>query len=134
MFALGFAHHNVFSHSQLHGKCEGGTDQNGSDEGTWIGLGAPVVAAGEVRSGKRALVTGIRHWSTATYTRVAIDLGDNVTYEAARVPNPDRIYFDLHGARLAQELQREPHRSAKDHPCPHVPTQQPLHRPRHEYQ
>jgi N-acetylmuramoyl-L-alanine amidase len=35
---------------------------------------------------------------------VAIDLGDNVTYEAARVPNPDRIYFDLHGARLAQEL------------------------------
>jgi len=58
----------------------------------------------EVRSGKRALVTGIRHWSTATYTRVAIDLGDNVTYEAARVPNPDRIYFDLHGAKLAQEL------------------------------
>jgi N-acetylmuramoyl-L-alanine amidase len=56
------------------------------------------------RSGNKALVTGIRHWSTATYTRVAIDLGDNVTYEAARVPNPDRIYFDLHGTRLAQEL------------------------------
>ena len=56
------------------------------------------------RSGKKALVTGIRHWSTATYTRVAIDLGDGVTYEAARVPNPDRIFFDLHGTRLAQEL------------------------------
>jgi N-acetylmuramoyl-L-alanine amidase len=55
-------------------------------------------------SSKRALVTGIRHWSTATYTRVAIDLGDSVTYEAARVPNPDRIYFDLHGTRLAPEL------------------------------
>jgi N-acetylmuramoyl-L-alanine amidase len=55
-------------------------------------------------SGKKAIVTGIRHWSTATYTRVAIDLGDNVTYEAARVPNPDRIYFDLHGTRLAPEL------------------------------
>jgi N-acetylmuramoyl-L-alanine amidase len=53
---------------------------------------------------KKALVTGIRHWSTATYTRVAIDLGDEVTYEAARVPNPDRIFFDLHGTRLAQEL------------------------------
>jgi N-acetylmuramoyl-L-alanine amidase len=61
-------------------------------------------ANGAKRNGKRALVTGIRHWSTATYTRVAIDLGDNVTYEAARVPNPDRIYFDLHGAKLAQEL------------------------------
>jgi N-acetylmuramoyl-L-alanine amidase len=63
-----------------------------------------LVASGGMRSGKRALVTGIRHWSTATYTRVAIDLGDNVTYEAARVPNPDRIYFDLHGTKLAQEL------------------------------
>ena len=67
--------------------------------------GAPGGAAGvETRNGKPALVTGIRHWSTATYTRVAIDLGDNVTYEAARVPNPDRIYFDLHGTRLAPEL------------------------------
>jgi N-acetylmuramoyl-L-alanine amidase len=65
----------------------------------------PDSLAGDVApSGKPALVTGIRHWSTATYTRVAIDLGDNVTYEAARVPNPDRIYFDLHGTRLAPEL------------------------------
>ncbi len=51
-----------------------------------------------------ALVSGIRHWSTSTYTRVAIDLGDEVTFEAARVPNPDRIYFDLHGAKLEAEL------------------------------
>jgi len=56
------------------------------------------------RNGKRALVTGIRHWSTANYTRVAIDLGEGVTYQAARVPNPDRIYFDLHGTRLSPEL------------------------------
>jgi N-acetylmuramoyl-L-alanine amidase len=65
---------------------------------------ADVDANGAKRVGKRALVTGIRHWSTATYTRVAIDLGDGVTYEAARVPDPDRIFFDLHGTRLAQEL------------------------------
>jgi N-acetylmuramoyl-L-alanine amidase len=56
------------------------------------------------RSSGRALVTGVRHWSTPTYTRVAIDLGDSVTYEAARVPHPDRIYFDLHGSRLAAAL------------------------------
>jgi N-acetylmuramoyl-L-alanine amidase len=59
---------------------------------------------GAKRAGGLAKVTGIRHWSTPNYTRVAIDLGDDVTYEAARVPNPDRIYFDLHGTRLAQEL------------------------------
>jgi len=52
----------------------------------------------------RALVTGIRHWSTSTYTRVAIDLGNQVEFEAARVKDPDRIYFDLHNARLSPEL------------------------------
>ncbi len=51
-----------------------------------------------------ALVSGIRHWSTSSYTRVAIDLGGEVTFEAARVAHPDRLYFDLHGARLAPEL------------------------------
>ncbi|MBS1821576.1 MAG: N-acetylmuramoyl-L-alanine amidase [Acidobacteria bacterium] len=67
----------------------------------------PVAHIAKTASGKRtglAQVTGIRHWSTPNYTRVAIDLGDDVTYEAARVPNPDRIYFDLHGTRLAQAL------------------------------
>ncbi len=63
-----------------------------------------VAKASTRRGGELAQVTGIRHWSTPDYTRVAIDLGDDVTYEAARVPNPDRIYFDLHGTRLAQEL------------------------------
>jgi N-acetylmuramoyl-L-alanine amidase len=56
------------------------------------------------RRGKLPLVTGIRHWSTPVYTRVAIDLQDEVQYEAVRVPNPDRIFFDLHGAKLSPEL------------------------------
>ena len=51
-----------------------------------------------------AVVTGIRHWSTSTYTRVAIDLGGEVEFKAARVENPDRIFFDLHGAKLAAGL------------------------------
>ena len=51
-----------------------------------------------------AMVTGIRHWSTATYTRVAIDLGGEVEFQAARVEHPDRIFFDLHGAKLAPGL------------------------------
>ena len=52
----------------------------------------------------RVLVTGIRHWSTPDYTRVAIDLEDEVKYEAGRVPHPDRIFFDLQNAKLASEL------------------------------
>lgn len=56
------------------------------------------------RRGRLPLVTGIRHWSTPVYTRVAIDLQDEVQYEAVRVPNPDRIFFDLHETRLSPEL------------------------------
>ena len=50
------------------------------------------------------LLTNIRHWSTGDYTRVAIDLEQEVKYEAGRVPHPDRIFFDLHGAKLAAGL------------------------------
>ncbi len=49
-------------------------------------------------------MSGIRHWSTPVYTRIAIDLQDQVAYQAARVPGPDRIYFDLYGARLDPAL------------------------------
>jgi N-acetylmuramoyl-L-alanine amidase len=51
-----------------------------------------------------AIISGIRHWSTSTSTRVAIDLGSQVEFEAARVQNPDRIYFDLHNAHLSADL------------------------------
>jgi N-acetylmuramoyl-L-alanine amidase len=67
----------------------------------------PVLA--EKIVGPAAVVTGIRHWSTASYTRVAIDLdvqggNDAVRYEAARVENPDRIFFDLHHAKVSAQL------------------------------
>jgi N-acetylmuramoyl-L-alanine amidase len=64
------------------------------------------VAADEAKA--MPVVTGIRHWSTPTYTRVAIDLGDDndqdVKYEAARVVGPDRLFFDLHHVKLAPGL------------------------------
>jgi N-acetylmuramoyl-L-alanine amidase len=49
-------------------------------------------------------LTGIRHWSTPDYTRVAIDLEQEVKYQAGRVPHPDRIFFDLYGTRLSPDL------------------------------
>ena len=51
-----------------------------------------------------SLVTGIRHWSTPDYTRVAIDVDREVKYEAGRVANPDRIFFDLPDTNLASVL------------------------------
>jgi N-acetylmuramoyl-L-alanine amidase len=55
-------------------------------------------------AGKLSLVTGIRQWSTPDYTRVAIDLEKQVKYQAGRVADPDRVFFDLYDTRLAPEL------------------------------
>ena len=49
-------------------------------------------------------LTSIRHWSTPDYVRVAIDLEQEVKYQAGRVPHPDRIFFDLYGVKLAPDL------------------------------
>ena len=50
------------------------------------------------------LVTGIRHWSAPDSTRVAIDVEGPVEYQAGRVPNPDRIFFDLPNTKLSSTL------------------------------
>ncbi len=50
------------------------------------------------------MVTGIRHWSSPDSTRVAIDIDGPVEYQAGRVPNPDRIFFDLSNTKLSSTL------------------------------
>jgi N-acetylmuramoyl-L-alanine amidase/putative methionine-R-sulfoxide reductase with GAF domain len=55
--------------------------------------------------GKPTRIAGIRHWSAADSSTVVIDLEDQVQYEAHRLANPDRIYFDLHDTSLAPELE-----------------------------
>ncbi len=64
----------------------------------------PATATVKKHSSSLALVTGIRHWSTPDYTRVAIDVDSEVKYEAGRVPDPDRIFFDLPDTKLASVL------------------------------
>ena len=49
-------------------------------------------------------VTDIRHWSSADSSTVVIDIQDQVQYEAHRLPNPERIYFDLHDTTLGAAL------------------------------
>ena len=44
--------------------------------------------------------------ANADATRVTIDLEDTVQYSSARIANPDRIFFDLHSARLTPEVAR----------------------------
>ncbi len=49
----------------------------------------------------------IRSASTADTTRVTIDLEDIVQYTSGRLAKPDRIFFDLHSARLTPEVAHE---------------------------
>jgi N-acetylmuramoyl-L-alanine amidase len=55
-------------------------------------------------SGRLPRVTGIRHWSTPDYTRVAIDLESDVKFGSQRIANPERIFFDLRDTKLASTL------------------------------
>jgi N-acetylmuramoyl-L-alanine amidase len=63
----------------------------------------PSTIATEQRSGFPR-ITGVRHWSTPDYTRVAIDIEQDVKFDSQRIANPDRIFFDLHGTKLASTL------------------------------
>jgi len=60
--------------------------------------------ATEVQAGKPVRVTGIRHWSTPGYSRIAVDLDGGVKFESQRIDGPDRIFFDLLNTRLDPQL------------------------------
>jgi N-acetylmuramoyl-L-alanine amidase len=51
-------------------------------------------------------VRRIRAAASGDATRVTIDLEDSVQYASGRIANPDRIFFDLHAARLTPEVAR----------------------------
>jgi N-acetylmuramoyl-L-alanine amidase len=51
-------------------------------------------------------VRRIRAAANGDATRVTIDLEDSVQYTSGRIANPDRIFFDLHAARLTPEVAR----------------------------
>ncbi len=53
-------------------------------------------------------VSRIRTWNADTYTRVVIDVGAQVKYQAARISGPDRIYFDIDGAKVNSALLHNP--------------------------
>jgi N-acetylmuramoyl-L-alanine amidase len=54
--------------------------------------------------GNLARVTGVRHWSTPDYTRVAIDVEQDVKFDSRRLDRPERIFFDLQDTKLASTL------------------------------
>ena len=58
----------------------------------------------DTKASIRPLVTGIWHVSSADSSTVYIDLQGEAQYEAHRLSDPERIYFDLHDTALAPGL------------------------------
>ncbi len=74
-----------------------------------VGVPGPVRGGAEAqgRSGSQApRIRRISASANADATRVTIDLEDTVQYTSGRITNPDRIFFDLHSARLTPEVAR----------------------------
>ena len=71
---------------------------------------APVHSGGKSvsRPGSREIprVRRIRADANGDTTRLTIDLEDSVQYASGRIANPDRVFFDLHAARLTPEVAR----------------------------
>jgi N-acetylmuramoyl-L-alanine amidase len=60
------------------------------------------------KTGESLLVREIRFWSDPQYTRIVIELDGVVDFRHDTVPNPQRLYIDLMGARLDRELLKAP--------------------------
>jgi N-acetylmuramoyl-L-alanine amidase len=82
----------------------GAGDARADNSKTDAKSGAPGQEVPEIRAGHLPRVTGIRHWSTPDYTRVAIDLESDIEFGSQRIAHPDRIFFDLRGTKLASTL------------------------------
>jgi len=61
----------------------------------------PAAESAAQASEKPVAVTGIRHWSSADVTHVAIDMGGPVKYKFAHLIAPERLYFDFENVTVA---------------------------------
>ncbi|MFZ3215556.1 MAG: N-acetylmuramoyl-L-alanine amidase [Candidatus Acidiferrales bacterium] len=52
-------------------------------------------------------VLDVKTWNADHATRVVVTLNDTVAFNAARIASPDRIYFDLHRAKLTPDMAKK---------------------------
>lgn len=67
---------------------------------------ASAAARRTASANRLATLNEIRYWSNEEYTRVVIQLDQEVEFARDNLANPDRIYFDLQNTRLQTNLER----------------------------
>jgi N-acetylmuramoyl-L-alanine amidase len=96
------AGHSLADHSLVE---QSSTDNLSADHASTDRASRAISAKDEpTLSGRLPRVTGIRHWSTPDYTRVAIDVEKDVKFSSQRIDSPARIFFDLRDTKLASTL------------------------------
>src|SRR5580692_4241055 len=60
---------------------------------------AAVVCFGAPPKAPAGKVSSVRFWSLGELTRVAIDVSADFKYKSERLTNPDRLFFDIEGAK-----------------------------------
>jgi N-acetylmuramoyl-L-alanine amidase/type II secretory pathway predicted ATPase ExeA len=65
--------------------------------------------AAAMKIGERGMpsVTAIQAFSTGNDAQVVVALEESVQFESARIDSPDRIYFDLHKAKLGPSIEQK---------------------------
>jgi N-acetylmuramoyl-L-alanine amidase len=76
----------------------------------WLGFACAVLSLGADGS----KVTAVRFWSVGDVTRVAVEVSSEFRYKFDRLTNPDRLFFDIIGARPAEMLTKGMHVIAVD--------------------
>ena len=52
----------------------------------------------------QSVLNSIRYWKDPNYTRIVIDLKSPVTFKEKYLPNPDRLFIDLHNTILGNGI------------------------------
>ncbi|MGB6387837.1 MAG: N-acetylmuramoyl-L-alanine amidase [Terriglobales bacterium] len=89
---------------QAHKRSSGDASNAGASSAGNVNASADGESSNAARRSALPRVTGVRHWSTPDYTRVAIDVEQEVKFGSQRISNPDRIFFDLRDTKLASTL------------------------------
>jgi N-acetylmuramoyl-L-alanine amidase len=69
-------------------------------------LKGKVVEQAESESGTPR-VMDVKTWNTENSARIVVTLSDTVAFNAARIAAPDRVYFDLHRAKLTPDIAKK---------------------------
>ena len=72
-------------------------ETEGVDVGAPAAVDEPDETSLMATNGDLARLTGVRHYSDHTHTRVVLDLDRSVRFQSGEVQNPQRLFIDLLG-------------------------------------